>query len=217
MTGTTPATGARVSDPGLKWSDNWDTLRRLVCPANGAQVTLTRKWRLTVSGTPTVVSATAAAELVGSMAPTMTGRTRSEFVVEFLLADPLFYGTQSTTSGIAIGSPTTITNPGHEVAAHYGVEVDLIGPLTNPRLTNSTPNPDVWVQYTGTISSGVTVRLNVTDFSATRLSDSANVIAGISHSGARHWMGLLPGANSLTLTASAGSGTATVRYYPPYL
>jgi hypothetical protein len=216
MTGTTPGTGAGVADPMVQWNDNWDTLRRLFFSPGGSQLTLTRRWKLTISGTPTVLAADAQAELVDVFNPKMTGRFRSEFNVELLLADPYFYGAQ-VTENFAVGTPVTVANPGHDVAAHNNFEVDLIGPLTNPRLTNSTPNPDVWVQYTGTVSSGQTLRLSIPNFTATRVSDSANLIAGISHSGTRYWMALTPGNNSLTLTASSGSGTAQLRYKPPYI
>lgn len=216
MTGTTPGTGAAVSDPTLQWNDNWDTLRRLLYKPGGGQVTLTRRWKLTIGGTPTVLAADALAELASALAPKMTGRTRVEFTVDLLLADPFFYGTQETET-FALSTPNTVTNVGHDVAGHNNMEIDFVGPLTNPRLTNGTANPDVWVQYTGTVSSGQTLRLSVPNFTAARVSDSANLIAGISHSGTRYWMGLLPGDNLLELTASSGSGSAELRYRPPYI
>ncbi len=90
VTGTDPATGAQVADPRLRWNDSWDTLRRLVWKPNGAQVTLTRRWFLTVSGSPTLVTADAQAEVVDSMAPTTTGWPRRPFTLSLLLADSYF-------------------------------------------------------------------------------------------------------------------------------
>lgn len=216
MTGTDPASGTVATDGILQWNDNWDTLRRLFWKANGGRVVLTRRTKLTIDDDPEILVTEAQAELADTLAPKMTGRTRVEFAVNFLLADPFFYGAEDETE-LDVGDPTTITNPGHETAAHNHFEIDLIGPLTNPRVTNATTTPDVWVQYTGTIGSGVTVRLSIPDFTATRLSDNASVIGGISHSGTRHWMALQPGNNSLTLTASSGSGSAELRYRPPYI
>lgn len=214
LTGTDPATGGAVADPTLRWNDSWDFLRRLVWKPDGAQVTLTRRWRLTVDGAPTLVEASALAEIADSMAPAMTGRTRSDFTMTLLLADPYYYGGQVTTP-IPLDTPTSVVNRGHDIAAHNGVQVDLIGPLTNPRLTNSTPNPDVWVQL-DTVPAGQTVTLDVGAFTATR-SDGANVINDIVHSGSRWWMGLLSGANTLTLTADSGTGSAVLRHQPPYV
>src|SRR5207247_2651758 len=109
----------------------------------------------------------------------------------------------------------SVDNPGHDIAAHANLEIDLIGPLTDPRLTNATANPSVWVQYTGSIGSGQTLTLDVGGYTAA-LGDGTNLIGGISHSGARHWMGLLPGTNSLTLSGSGG-GSAVLRFRPPYV
>lgn len=216
MTGTDPANGNAADDPMVQWNDNWDYLRRLFYKPGGEQITLTRRWKLTISGSPTLLAADAEAELADALNPKMTGRFRNEFSVDLLLADPFFYGAQETET-FALSTPNTVTNAGHEIAAHNHMEVDFIGPLTDPRLTNATPAPDVWVQYTGSIASGQTLRLSIPNFTATRVSDSANLIAGISHSGTRHWMALAPGNNSLTLTASAGSGSAELRYRPPYI
>lgn len=204
------------SDPVLQWNDNWDTLRRLVWKPNGAQVTLTRRWKLTVASTPTIVAASALAEVSEAMTPSMTGRARSEFQMTFLLADPYFYGTQVTTP-IPLSTPTVVTNAGHDAAAHAWMQVDLIGPLTNPKLTNATPTPDVWVAYTGSIAAGQTVTLDVGACTATCAVAPTNRINLISHSGSRYWMGLLAGTNTLTLTASAGTGSAVVRFKPPYV
>jgi hypothetical protein len=216
VVGMDPATGASTGDQVLRWNDSWDFLRRLVWRADGSQVALTRRWRLTVSGSPAVVAATAQAEISDSMSPTMTGRSRADFSMNLLLADPFFYGPLVTTD-FALSTPVVITNPGHDIAAHANLQVDFTGPLTNPRLTNTTPNPDVWVQYTGVIASGQTLRLNVGSFTALRVADGANLIGGISHAGSRFWMGLVPSTNTLTLTASSGSGSAQLRYQPPYV
>jgi hypothetical protein len=45
-----------------------------------------------------------------------------------------------------------------------------------------------------------------------RGSDGANLIGTISHSGARAWFGLLRGANTITLSADAGAGSAILRF-----
>lgn len=214
MTGSTPGTGTAPSDPRLAFNDNWDTLRRLVWKPNGAQVTLTRRWYLTVGGVKTLVSASALAEVADSMTPTMTGRTRAEFTMTLLLADPFFYGTQVNTT-LDVSDPEVINNPGHDVAGWTNFTIELAGPLTNPKVTNASPNPDVWVKYNGVIGNGSTVTLDVAAFTA--YLGSTNVIGNVTHSGARNWMALQPGNNTLTLTADSGSGTATVRFKPPYI
>ncbi len=214
VTGADPATGVAASDAALRFNDSWDFLRRLVWKPNGAQITLTRRWNLTVGSVKTLIVAEAQAEIADTMSPTMTGRTRADFTMTLLLADPFFYGPQIT-EPLNVGQTVAVSNPGHDIVTHANLQVDFVGPLTNPRLTNTTSNPDVWVQYTGTIGSGTTLTLDVGAYTA--FAGTTNLIGGISHSGARHWMGLLPGTNSLTFSATSGAGTAAVRYRPPYI
>lgn len=216
VTGTDPATGLSTGDSRLRFNDSWDFLRRLVWKPNGAQVTLTRRWWLTVSGVPTLVSADAKAEIADTMTPTMTGRHRADFTMTLLLADPYFYGNQVTVN-LPKGTPVSVNNPGHDTAGSSNFQVDLIGPLTNPVLTNATPTPNVWAKYGAVIPSGQTVTLDIPTFQATAVGTSpGNVIGFISHSGSRNLMGLAQNANLLTLTADSGTGSAVVRYRPPY-
>ncbi len=207
VAGADPATGNATGDARLRWNDSWDFLRRLVWKPGGSQVTLTRRWYLTVGGVKTLVTADAQAEVADSMAPTMTGRTRADFTMTLLLADPYFYGPTVT---VPLSGTVTVNNPGHDICGHDGLQVDFTGG-SSPRLTNSTPNPDVWVQYTG--SPGGTVTLDTGRFTAIS-SGGTNLIGGVSHAGARHWMVLMPGNNSLTLT---GGGSGELRFRPPYI
>ena len=216
VTGSDPATGVQAADPRLAWNDNWRALQQLVNPPGGGQVSLTRRKKLTVGGVPTVVSATAQAEYT-QMIPSMTGRTRADFSLEFLLAVPYFFGSQVTTSHIEVSTPATINNPGDDIAGWFEFEIDFVGTLVNPKLTNSTPSTDVWVKYGSSISAGDTVTLDVESFTATRESDSENVIGNITHGGKPYWLGLWPGDNTITLTADSGSGYAIIRYKPPYV
>lgn len=199
VAGSVPATGAATGDPLLAFNDSWDFLRRLVWRADGSQVALTRRWFLTVGGVKTLVAATAKAEIADTMTPTMTGRTRADFSMSLLLADPFFYGAEITT---VISGSGTVVNPGHDLAAHANMQIDL---SAGARLTNTSVTPNVWVQSTG----GGT--LDVGAFTA--FNGATNVVGGVTHSGARRWMVLVPGNNNLTVTG----GSATIRFRPPYI
>lgn len=240
-----------LGDQRVRWNDNWDFLRRLVYRdyVTGSRVTLTRRWRLTapdfplvrdgdsiMSGDPgtstpnvsRIVTASASAEMSGSMTPAMTGRTRSDFQLDFTLADPFFYGSQ-VTAELTRNEAAYIWNDGHDVAAHAGLTVDFNGPITNPVLTNLTTNPDSWVRLNTSIPANQTITLNVGRFSAQghhfgQSSPVANRIAAVTSYGARMWVNLMPGANKLLLTAdgntAAGTtdrGYATLRFQPPYV
>lgn len=227
--------GAVSDDPTLQWNDSWDFLRRLVWQANGQQVDLTRRWYLTVDGVKTLVTATAKAEIADTMDPTMTGRTRADFAMTLLLADPFFYGSTVSqqidiTWDVSIEGPVdntvTIVNPGHDFSGYgHGSELEIdfvcdvasVQKLSNPTLTNLSLTPDVWAQYAGDISQGVTITYDVENFDARQTSTGTNYISKVRHGGAKPWMLLRPGSNLLKLTADAGEGHAVLRYRPAYI
>lgn len=234
-TGNTPADG----DQRRQWNDNWDKLRRLVYRhslLDDQRVKLTRRWFLTAPQFPTarngdiavqgdpgvpasgqsrLLTAFAFAEMTGTMDPTMTGRFRSDFQLDFTLADPFFYGDTVTTT-LHVGDTVYIYNDGHDVAASGYLQVDWYGPLTNPRITNLSTNPDSWVQFNGTLGSADHLIMVVNRFSMYNASTLANHIGKITSYGARFWVSLLPGVNKIQLTGS-GSGRAVISFRPPYV
>lgn len=234
LVGMVPATGVAPVDQRVQFNDSWEFLRRLVWKYNNNVVTLTRRWFLTFpypgdtstsglsAATPglpatgvNLVVANTSAELSGQMTPTMTGRTRADFSMDLLLPDPYFYA-PTITASMNLSTATTVYNAGNDVAAFYGVEIDLVGPITNPTVTNLTTG--TYVKYNGAIASGDSVTLYCSTFQALKTSDAnQNRIKYVTHGGARHWMGVIPGVNSLKLTATAGTGTAVIRYRPPYV
>ncbi len=219
------------TDQTLAFNDNYDFLRSLFWQPS-RQFLLTRRWLTRADdGTATVQVATALGQYVSGLDAEMTGRTRADFVVDIKLADPFFYGVDSIQTDIALGDTVTVHNPGHYVSSHRNMWVALNGPLSNPVLTNLTPNPDVKVSYAGTITAGQTITLDVGRFTAVAAQPELsykpvlgpNRVSKISHSGAKRWMGLLRGDNQITLTADAHNpangtpGNAVVRFRPPYL
>jgi hypothetical protein len=211
VAGVSPTTDLPAANQRVQWNDNWRALRRLLWTP-GRQVDLTRRAQYSTG----LEVHTAKAQLAGTMDPSMTGRTRAEFTIDFLLADPYFYGVSSTTS-VPVSTPTTVTNAGDDVAGYSNFQLVFHGPLTAPKVTNSTYSPSVWVKAGSGIASGDTLTLDVESYTASRASDSANLIGTVSHSGARQWMLLAPGANTLTLTADGGSGSVDVVFRPPYV
>jgi hypothetical protein len=141
------------------------------------------------------------------------GPVASRFTIDVFLPDPWFYGSEVVTT-VPVGTPTTITNVGDDLST--AIVVDLVGQLTNPLLTNSTPNPDVWMKVGSSISASATVRVDVDLATVKRLGDGVNLIGTLSHSGAREWMGLRRGTNSLVLTVDGGAGHADVKYRPAF-
>lgn len=216
-TGTIPATGIRSGalSSAMLWNQNWDTLRKLVFRENGAQLTLTRRWYTVSGGVASLTVASAFAEHVGTLEPGMTSRDRCDFVMEFLLADPYFYSTTTTSTTWSGSGSKTITNIGDVSAWHANnFTISFTGPWTTPTMTNSTYYPDVWFKYDSSIAAGETVLINVGDFTALS-SVRGNVTGLMTHGGDRPWMRLAPGVNVVSL--SGGGGTCTLNFKAPYL
>ena len=190
---------------------NWRMIRRLLWRENGAQFPLRRRW---YDEDGDMISAVAMAEYSG-------GLDLSEHVIEagawtcdLTLADPYFYGDVESTT-LVKDVPQLLANLGDVPASKIVIEFE--DQLQNPMITNATPNPDVWVRLGAAVASADKVTLNVEAFTAIRGSDSANLIGAVTRSGARPWMVLSPGGNTLTLTAQSGSGTADLSWQPAYL
>jgi hypothetical protein len=156
-----------------------------------------------------------------AMAEYSGGLDLSEHVIEagawtcdLTLADPYFYGDEETVT-LALDLPQVLVNLGDVPATR--IEIVFENQLQNPQITNSTPNPNVWVKLGSAVAAGDTITLDVSWFTATRESDDANMIGAVSRSGARPWMVLSPGSNTLELTASSGTGTADLTWQPAYL
>jgi hypothetical protein len=205
--GTYPA-----SDQRLAFNNNLQQLRQAffqMGAGGSVQGQLQRNWYLTQSGTARLVTSTAMAELAGSMDLTMNGRTSAGFSVDLLLADPFFYGAQVTRA--CTGASTTVTGLGEGVAglgyasAVGGFTVSLSAAAT---VTNTTAGTGF------TVASGPSFPVTVDVLNGT-VTDNAGVnqIAALSHSGGRAWMAVLPGAN----TVSVSAGTATLVYNDAYI
>ena len=125
-------------------------------------------------------------------------------IIDLLFADPIWYGEEIVET---ITGTDVITNPGNVDATNMLIE--LIGG-TDPRLTNETPDPEVWVQISRTLG-GDSVDIDTRAGTAVR-SNGNNVIGYLSKDGARQFMRIVPGANTMTIS---GGGTATITYRPP--
>lgn len=255
MVGFDPATGLAVPDARLQWNDNWDALRRLVYRNHllaDQRFRLYRRWFLTHEALPTsragsydgciqgdpgvpvpgprLVTAWINAEMTGTMVPTMTGRFRSDFQLDFTCSDPFFYGDQviariDRSDSTSSADTTYVWNDGHDAVNSGYLTVDLVGPLASPQLTNESTAPNSWVKYSGQIPDGYMVRLNVQKFTAELMKTDTtgpheNVIGRIGNLGSRWWVNLLPGSNKFRLTSNpqlASYGYANVGFRHAYV
>lgn len=191
---------------------NRRALKRLFWNDNGQQVNLTKRW---YEGGD-ILSATAKVELANSMAASMSGPYLGKFSVDLLMADPFFYADIAEVD-FAVDIGSIIHNPGDAWTTGTGCKVEFHGPLTNPKLTNLSPTPNIWFQLATSIATGDFVTVDFDNWTVTRDSDGANLIGGLTHSGAHQWLKLRPGDNALILEATSGTGSAHVLFAAPYL
>ena len=202
-----------AGDPRRAFNDNWQQLRALFFTRNArgsVQGQLTRNWWLTVSGTPTMVSTVAMAEIAGSMDPTMNGRTSAAFSVDLLLADPYFYG---PTRNQAITTAGTITAQGEGIVGEgYPAVISQFTVAITAACTVTNTTAGVSFTHSGAGVASWPVTVDVLRYTAV---DNAgnNVVGGLSHAGSRMWQCLLPGANAFTVSA----GTATFTWMDAYI
>lgn len=215
VAGIDPATNQPASNQRTQFNDNWRALTDLFW-SPGQQIALTKRWFQNASS-PVLMQATAMCELAGTMDPTMTGRTRADFGVDLLLADPFFYAPEVTTSTIEVDEELEITNPG-DVETWVNLEIAFHGELLRPTLWNLDLDPQVWMTVDTLVQPGYKVDVNVGDYTAIRNYDGAEISATVDHSGFRGWFKLNPGVNTIKLTSSGiGTGHAILKYRAAFL
>lgn len=210
--GTKSSDGTVVGDPRLNFNNKWQQLRQALWTRNATgsvQGQLKRQWFITQNGTSALVAATAMAEVAGSMDPTMNGRLAAVASLDFLLSDPYFYGSLQTNAITSAGG--TITNYGEGVAGE-----GFFSAVNQFTVTLSAPctvaNTTAGVSFTYTGSAAFPLVVDVLNDTAID-NDGVNQVGGITHAGAREWMCLLSGSNTITVSA----GTATFNWNPPYV
>jgi hypothetical protein len=136
------------------------------------------------------------------------------FTVEFLLAEPCFYGVLKTQETKTINTDLyewNHHNPG--TALVTSAIITLTGPLEYPKL--ECLDSGVWVQYQGIISGGESVVIDSGDFSCEK--GGSNMLSAIKHGGDAYWLILESGYNQLRLSCDGtADGSIKLEYYPAY-
>jgi hypothetical protein len=200
---------------------NWRQLRALLWRDGGEQFDLTKRWY--DEDADLIRVATARAEFISGLEPRMTGPRRAEWDVDLNLADPFFYGTEET---IELSIDAVSPNPGPSVeipilgnATTLKVHVDLVGPLTDAKITVTDLTPQPYVRYLD-LPDGSVATLDVDRFRVIETDGALTdlfTIGKVVHDGDVFWLPLKPGTRTLVLTATAGTGTATIRYQPAWI
>lgn len=112
----------------------------------------------------------------------------------------------STGSGTISSSPKTFSLVNSGSAEHMAPVITVAGNITNPKIQIG----DVWVQYTGAITSTLTITCGTCTVSGGSYSAK-----NISHGGAVAWLVVPPGTSTVTVTGSgiSGSPSVTIGFY----
>lgn len=115
----------------------------------------------------------------------------------------------STGSGTISSSPKTFTVVNAGSAEHMAPVITVAGNITNPKVQIG----DVWVQYTGAITSTLTITCGTWTVSGGSYSAK-----NVTHGGAVAWMVVPPGTSTVTVTGSgiSGSPSVTIAFYARY-
>lgn len=146
----------------------------------------------------------------------------AKLVIEFDLAWPFFRLSTAIADNTLIinASPKamTVTNPG--TVAEFAPTITIDGPFSSITILNTTNGTSL--TYVGAIGAAETVIISTNangEYTAVLSTGSANVIAGVSHSGSSALLVINPGANTLSITSAGGNNTGSVRvsFNPPYV
>lgn len=197
---------AEVNETKEQYMRNWNDLIRLLW-RDGQQFSLTKRFYDGVN--PAVISASALAEYSGGMQPTMMGRSAAKCTVDLLLADPYFY-TDNVFSQALVNGNNTINVPG--TAESLNVFIRINGVRTNTTIRNITNG--IEFTYPNAVASTEYVDVDVKNYSARHKPAGGaeyDASSRIIHTGAPQWLKLEPGANTLNVSSTSGSGVITIQ------
>lgn len=140
-----------------------------------------------------------------------------EFTVDVQFPDPRWFSPGSFSAnasyaGANVAVPMPSTAVGTAPTTYMTITFNSTSSLANPKITNETYAGSLSsIGYNGTIPTGESVVID-TDALTLEL-DGTNDIANLYRAGARQsWFELFPQANTVTFSATGGTGTVTINY-----
>lgn len=196
LDGTTGVNGATPDAQRANFDKNLDTLLRIFYRRNLMDVrrtmsdgTVRQAFCRTISG--------AKPSRVGLSA----GRLQFDLQLPYSFWQDVANQSQSVSTNLS-GAPLGNFAAGN--APISDMQIGLVGPLTNPRVTD--PESGAWVQYNAAIGSGTTVNL----FCDTLTTDGS--LSNITHDGDPGWLTLHPGPSGYLVTTSSTAGTGSFTF-----
>lgn len=196
-----PNTGAAPTsvDQGRQNFDaNLDTLSRLFARRRN----LSSVVRNLSNGTSRLALCTVSSTIEPSLVPVTSGM----ITVELTVPDGFWRDAADTTlATLAAAFSGRVTALDTATAPMNDLEFDIVGPVTNPRITDNESGS--WVQYTGAVSGGNTLKIFNKTMSISGVGFSPSLI-NMSHSGDSNWLTLYPTAPNGVNITFGGSGTS---------
>lgn len=198
-----------------------DTAARLLYHANLRQLLawFTVDERLRVRHTLTDGTAREiTGEVLDVIEPTQSGAGRTtlgRFTAALSCADPFWSDLADASATVpSTGASTSLAGFAGATAPMESLQIVLSGPLTNPRLAQ--PSTGIFVQINRALSAGQTVTVDTGMWQVYGAPAMAGLFEQLTYGGrgTTRWFALRPGpggvAPAVTLTATAGSGTAQI-------
>jgi len=233
ISGVDPEDEDRIADM-TQFQTNLAALRQLLWTPN-SQVELTRRWTVYEGGVATQRTATALAQVAGTLDPEMRGNHGATLTVEMQLSDPYFYSNTLTTTELVPGTPLTLVNSGDDLIRD--AIITIIGPTASgldPVVQVAAEDADgnsQWVRYRGKTEAEYMVRLFCAKSVAlstlsptstvTPVPAPAPVSGKVQHYGRPGWLEIAQGSNIITTTVGGTYGTGDsyidISYRIPYV
>lgn len=195
-----PNTGAAPTsiDQGRQNFDaNLDTLTRLFSRR--------RKLISIVRAMSNGTSRLALCSVMSVIEPQLVPITSGMITVELTIPDGFWRdATDTTLATLAAAFSGRVTALDTATAPMNDLEFDIVGPVTNPRITDNESGS--WVQYTGTVASGNTLKIVNSSMSISGVGFTPNII-NMTHAGDSNWLTLYPTAPNGVNITFGGSGT----------
>jgi len=197
---------AEVNETREQYMRNWNDLVRLMW-RNGEQFDLTKRF---YDGTnPSVISATAKAEYAGGLEPTFLGKSAAKCTIDLTLADPFFYS-DSLFSASLVNGNNMIDVPG--TAESLAIFIRINGSRTNTTIRNVTNG--IEFTYPNAVASTEYLDVDVKNYTARHKPAGGpeyDASTRIIHFGGPQWLKLEPGANTLNVSSTSGTGVITIQ------
>lgn len=195
-----PNTGAAPTsvDQGRQnFDNNFDTLTRLF----GRRRNLLNIVRNMSDGS----SRLALCSVMATIEPQLVPITSAQMTVELAIPDGFWRdATDTTLATLAAAFSGRVTALDAATAPMNDLEFDIVGPVTNPRVTDNESGS--WFQYNGTVAAATTLKVFNTSMSISGVGFSPSLL-NMQHAGDSNWLTLYPTAPNGVNITFGGTGT----------